>query len=131
MSYALPPKGFDDMTEEEVTADSQPRGALNKLPQPGERHNASGIPVSDRALGVLLAAARLGELYTPCNIVDCEACNEFHLIWWDCCNALSRRERLSVQSWLTNTGHGMPDAPWEDTAADGTPLRSYVRPDRA
>src|SRR4051812_8553032 len=96
-------------TQEEL--DAQQAGPL---PKPGGRHNASGIPVSDEALVCLLMGTRAAEVLAPCPVADCEACNELHLIWWDCCNALSRTARLVLQGQLVADGYGLPDAPWED-----------------
>lgn len=113
-------------TQEELKATD-----WGRLPQPGERHNASGIPVSDLSLAALLAQAQMGMAAVDCQVKDCENCNAHRLVWWDCCNALDRSTRIALQSWLKSEGYGLPDAPWEDIAEDGTPLRPHVRPDRA
>jgi hypothetical protein len=97
-----------------------------KLPQPGERHNASSIPVSDVALAALLSLAQQGRALAPCSVADCENCNVHNLIWWDCCNALDRSTRIALQAWLVAEGYGLPDAPWEDVDMEGNPYpRAY------
>lgn len=100
-----------------------------RLPQHGELHNASSIPVSDMALAALLCQARIAEVLLNCQVEDCENCNAHRMIWWDCCNALDRATRISLQTWLIAEGYGLPDAPWEDVVTDGTPSqRNHIGP---
>jgi hypothetical protein len=95
------------------------RGAA-RLPQPGERHNASSVPVSDTALAAMLAKAQVGMALANCQVEDCESCNNHRLIWWDCCNALDQSTRISLQAWLIAEGYGLPSAPWEDVEIDNS-----------
>lgn len=101
----------------------------SRLLQPGGRHNTSAIPVSDKALVALLALAQQGMVLANCQVPDCENCNEHRLIWWDCCNALARNERIALQSQLVASGYGLPDAPWEDIdTVDNGVQRNWTLP---
>lgn len=99
-----------------------PPATPTRLPQPGERHNTSSIPVSDLALAALLSLAQQAMALIACKVEDCENCNRHRLIWWDCCNALDKSTRISLQAWLNEEGYGLPEAPWEDVDPHGFPL---------
>jgi len=61
---------------------------------------------------LILAALGMGQVECP-ERETCEACNGIRAIWWELCNALSRADRVELQSAMRDCGVPLPDGPWE------------------
>lgn len=105
---------WDGEAEREAVAANMGSVPPFHFPEPGERDNASGIPMADHAVAALLVGAAIALHVVPCPAKDCENCNEHRKVWWDACNALARTTRIRLQRWLRDEGYPLPAAPWED-----------------
>lgn len=93
------------------------------FPQPGERANPSGIPISDEDAYWLLLACGKVLTWAGESTDTGTPLNNALLAWWDVMNALPRDLAILCQMTIRDACDGqLPAAPWEDIDQQGNPI---------
>lgn len=79
-----------------------------------ERSQMGGLVVKDHEVATLLAASAVAFGLTTCPVEECESCNEVRALWWNLCNSLDRRTRVTLQAHLKAHGIPLPPGHWEE-----------------
>jgi len=81
---------------------------------PRRHKNGYRVTMSPGETKAILILAADGMAHFECpDAPVCEACNTMRAVWWELCNALSRADRVQLQSAMRDCGIPLPDSPWE------------------